>query len=87
MILIQLDADPDSPCGLFLQLGAKQQVSEQEDVTEFPGTFNQLHHETIPQQLTVLPTGHNKTMSSTVRELRYFQLLRHQMQIDAIPGS
>lgn len=51
------DADPDSPCSLFPQLGAEQQVREEEDVTEFPGTFDQLHHEAIPQQLTVLQTG------------------------------
>lgn len=52
---LRLDADPDSPCSLFLQLGAEQQVGEEEDVTEFPGTFHQLHHKAIPQELTVLP--------------------------------
>lgn len=46
----------DSPCRLFLQLGAEQQVGEEEDVAELPGTFHQLHHEAIPQQLTVLQT-------------------------------
>lgn len=54
-----LDADPDSPGGLFLQLGAEQQVGEEEDVTQLPGTFDQLHHEAIPQQLPVLPTGYH----------------------------
>lgn len=46
----------DSPCRLFLQLGAEKQVGEEEDVAELPGTFHQLHHEAIPQQLTVLQT-------------------------------
>lgn len=46
----------NSPCRLFLQLGAEQQVGEEEDVAELPGTFNQLHHEAVPQQLTVLQT-------------------------------
>lgn len=46
----------DSPCRLFLQLGAEQQVGEEEDVAELPGAFHQLHHEAIPQQLTVLQT-------------------------------
>ncbi len=55
------DANPDSPCSLFLQLGAEQQVGEEEDVTEFPGTFDQLHHEAIPQQLAVLPMGNGKS--------------------------
>lgn len=55
-----LDMDPDSPRSLFLQLGAEQQVGEEEDVTQLPGTFDQLHHEAIPQQLTVLPTGKSR---------------------------
>ena len=60
------DADPDSPCSLFLQLGAEQQVGEEEDVTEFPGSFDQLHHEAIPQQLTVLPTGNTNYVITLV---------------------
>lgn len=51
----------DSPRSLFLQLGAEQKVGEQEDVSELPGTFNQLHHEAIPQQLTVLPNREDVT--------------------------
>ena len=50
-----------SPCLLFLQLGAEQQVSEQEDVTELPGALHQLHHEAIPQQLTVLRAGNSES--------------------------
>lgn len=51
---LDLDLDLDSPCSLFLQLGAEQKVSEEEDMAELARTFHHLHHETIPQQLTVL---------------------------------
>lgn len=64
-LTLGLDADPDSPRSLFLQLGAEQQVGEEEDVTEFPGALDQLHHEAIPQQLTVLPTGNEKSRHYT----------------------
>lgn len=52
---------PDSPCSLLLQLGAEQQVCEEKDMTKFPGTFHQLHHETVPQQLSVLGTSQKKS--------------------------
>lgn len=48
-----------SPCSLFLQFGAEQQVSEEEHVTQFPRALHQLHHETISQQLPVLPKTKN----------------------------
>lgn len=88
----RLYADPDSPRSLFLQLGAEQQVGEEEDVTEFPGTFHQLHHETIPQQLTVLPTGNQKYSLYTrwcKCDFRYFQLLNYcpKIQIGEIHGA
>lgn len=62
---VRLAGDPDSPCSLLLQLGAEQQVGEEEDVTEFPGTFYQLHHEAVPQKLAVLPTGNHITTLQT----------------------
>lgn len=43
-----------SPSTLLLQLGAEEQVSEQEDVTQLAGPLHQLHHEAILQQLPVL---------------------------------
>lgn len=49
-----IDLDLDSPCSLFLQLGAEQKICEEEDMAELAGTFHHLHHEAIPQQLTVL---------------------------------
>ena len=42
------------PSYLFLQLGAEQQISEEEDVPQLPGSLHQLHHETVPQKLAVL---------------------------------
>lgn len=42
------------PSDLFLQLGAEQQISEEENVPQLPGALHQLHHETVPQQLTAL---------------------------------
>lgn len=38
-----------SPSTLLLQLGAEEQVSEQEDVTKFAGPLHQLHHEAVLQ--------------------------------------
>lgn len=43
-----------SPSTLLLQLGAEEQVSEQEDVTQLAGALHQLHHEAVLQQLPVL---------------------------------
>lgn len=51
---LELELDLGSPCSLFLQLGAEQKVSEEEDMAELARTFHHLHHETIPQQLAVL---------------------------------
>lgn len=42
------------PSDLFLQLGAEQQVRKEEDVAQLPGSFHQLHHEAVLQQLAVL---------------------------------
>jgi len=42
------------PSNLFLQLGAEQQVCKEEDMPQLPCSLNQLHHETVLQQLAVL---------------------------------
>jgi hypothetical protein len=39
---------------LLLQLGAEEQVSEQEDVTQLAGPLHQLYHKAVLQQLPVL---------------------------------
>lgn len=59
-------ADWVSPCSLFLQFGAEQQVGEEEHVTQFPGALHQLHHETISQQLPVLTKTQNSGLHQTV---------------------
>lgn len=46
------------PSDLFLQLGAEQQISEEEDVPQLPGPLHQLHHEAVPQKLTALWQRH-----------------------------
>lgn len=43
-----------SPSDLFLQLGAEQQIGEEEDMPQLPGSLHQLHHETVPQKLAAL---------------------------------
>lgn len=52
----QIDRNPLSlsPSDLFFQFGAEQQISEEEDVSQLPRSFHQLHHEAVPQQLPVL---------------------------------
>ena len=42
------------PSDLFFQFGAEQQIREEEDVSQLPGSFHQLYHEAVPQQLPVL---------------------------------
>lgn len=48
------DSEHHSPSTLLLQLGAEEQVREQEDVTQLAGPLHQLHHEAVLQQLPVL---------------------------------
>lgn len=43
-----------SPSALLLELGAEEQVREQEDVAQLAGPLHQLHHEAVFQQLPVL---------------------------------
>ena len=43
-----------SPSALLLELGAQQQVGEEEDVAQLAGSLHQLHHEAVLQQLPVL---------------------------------
>lgn len=43
-----------SPADLFLELGAEQQIGEEENVSQLPRSFHQLHHEAVFQQLTIL---------------------------------
>lgn len=43
-----------SPSNLLLELGTQEQVSEKKDVAQLPSPLNQLHHETVLQELPVL---------------------------------
>lgn len=43
-----------SPSALLLELGAEEQVSEQEDVAQLAGALHQLDHKAVLQQLPVL---------------------------------
>lgn len=56
----QKDGKSILPSDLFLELGAEQQVGEEENMAELPGSLHQLHHEAVLQQLAVL---HNHTTS------------------------
>ena len=54
-----------SPSQLFLQLGAQQEVREEEHMAELPGSLHQLHHEAVLQQLPVLQTPPQTASAST----------------------
>lgn len=52
-----------SPSHVLLELGAQQDVTEQEDVSQLPVPLHQFHHQDVPQQLPALednqPRGQN----------------------------
>lgn len=52
-----------SPSALLLELGAEEQVGEQEDVAQLAGSLHQLHHEAVLQQLPVLQDGQGRGSS------------------------
>ena len=54
-----------SPSQLFLQLSTQQEVREEEDVAELPGSLHQLHHEAVLQQLPVLQTPQTTELINT----------------------